>query len=370
MRIPLIRPYITDELKQRVCDVLDSGYLTEGSTTSSFEQAVASYVGVAHCIAVTSCTVGLELALRVVGVGPDDDVIVPDYTYPATAYAVSLVGAVPVIVDVNPETMLIDYDALSDAITDKTKAVVPVSLFGNPLDWDRLDAIKAEYGVYMIEDAACALGSSFKGAMTGTQADIAVFSHHPRKFITTGEGGTIVTHNDAWADWMRSYKHFGAGESNSSVTMRFDRVGTNYKLSNVLAAIGLTQMVHVDELLARRQALAATYSNALNDMRGVMLPQTTEHATHSYQSFCVFVEDRDRIMHQLRQEGVEAQIGTYALHMHKAFENPDKTRFVGKMQHSRRVFERALSLPLFHEMTAQEQELVTQALVNSITSTL
>lgn len=370
MHIPLIRPYITDELKQRVCEVLDSGYLTEGLTTSMFEQAIASYVGVAHCIAVTSCTVGLELALRAVGVGPDDEVIVPDYTYPATAFVVRLVGSVPVIVDVNPETMLIDYDALADAITDKTKAVVPVSLFGNPLDWDRLETFRTENGLYMLEDAACALGSSYKGSKTGTQADITVFSHHPRKFITTGEGGTIVTDNAAWADWMRSYKHFGMGVSDSRLTTSFDRVGTNSKLSNVLAAIGLTQMAHVDELLAKRQALAANYLNAFADVRGVMLPQTTEHATHSYQSFCVFVEDRDRIMLELRKKGVEVQIGTYALHMHKAFGNSAMTRFVGEMRQSRRVFRRALTLPLFHEMTPQEQELVIQELLNSIDSTL
>jgi perosamine synthetase len=364
MHIPLIRQYVTDELKQRVCDVLDSGYLTEGPTTAAFEESVATFVGARHCIAVTSCTVGLELALRALGIGPGDEVIVPDYTYPATASVVSVVGALPVIVDVDPQTMLIDHDAVVAAITPRTRAVIPVSLFGNPLDWERLDAIKAEHGLYMVEDAACALGSSYKGKMTGTQADVTVFSHHPRKFITTGEGGTILTDNTDWAEWMRSYKHFGMGAGTSRLTTSFERMGTNYKLSNVLAAIGLSQMEHVNELLARRRELAAGYLSALEGAAGIEFPRTSRHGNHSYQSFCVFVDNRDHIMRQLREQGVEAQIGTYALHMHKAFADSEGARIVGGMQNSRRVFGRTLTLPLYHQMSSRDQETVCNALRN------
>ncbi|GAB6057097.1 DegT/DnrJ/EryC1/StrS family aminotransferase [Desulfonatronum parangueonense] len=361
--IPLIKPHITDAVRQRVLDVLDSGILTEGEATREFEQAVGSFVGAKHCIAVTSCTTGLEMALRCLRIGAGDEVIVPDYTYPATAAVVNIVGATAVIVDVSPETQLIDYDAVEQAINAKTKAVIPVSLFGNPLDWDRLNAIKDKHGVFMIEDAACALGSSYGNRRTGAWADISVFSHHPRKFITTGEGGTITTQVAEWAEWMVSYKHFGMAPAASREGTSFDRVGTNYKLSNVLAAIGLSQMEMVDQLLSERQNLAARYSALLTDVSGVSLPRTTAGGEHSFQTYCALVDNRDRIMSSLRSQGIEAQIGTYALHMHKAFAENPLCRMHGKLHSSRQAYEQALALPLYHGMTVEEQDFVIDELV-------
>ncbi len=234
--IPLTRPYITDEVKAKVCAVLDSGYLTEGPVTAEFEAAVRRYVGCAHALAVTSCTTGLELALRALLIGPGDEVIVPDYTYPATADAVAIVGATPVIVDVSPDTMLIDYHRVEAAMSARTRAVLPVSGFGNPLDYDRLEAIKKRHGVYLVEDAACSIGAEFKGRKVGSLADISVFSFHPRKFITTGEGGMVTTDNPVWAEWMVSYKHFGMTADASRRLTRFGRIGSNYKMSNILAS--------------------------------------------------------------------------------------------------------------------------------------
>ena len=175
MKIPLIKPFINDDIKKRVLAVLDSGHLTEGPVTREFEESCRAYLGCKYCIAVTSCTVGLEVALRCLGVGKGDEVIVPDYTYPATADVVRLVGAKTVLVDVDPTTMLIDYDALVAAITPETKAILPVSLFGNPLDYDRLAAIKDKYGIFIIEDAACSLGSEYKGRKVGAIGDMAAF---------------------------------------------------------------------------------------------------------------------------------------------------------------------------------------------------
>ena len=251
-KIPLIKPYMDQQIKDKVCQVLDSGYLTEGPVTREFEQALRDYLGCGYALAVTSCTTGLELALRALSIGPGDEVIIPDYTYPATADVVAIVGATIVLVDIDRETMLIDYDALEAAITPKTRAVIPVSLFGNPLDYDRLRAIKEKYGLYLVEDAACALGAEFRGVKVGNQADISVFSFHPRKFITTGEGGLITTNNPIWHDWMDSYKHFGMGAAGSRLTTNFVQIGTNYKLSNLLAAVGLGQMARIEALLSRR----------------------------------------------------------------------------------------------------------------------
>lgn len=362
MKIPLMKPYITQELKDKVCEVLDSGYLTEGPVTKEFEEAFRKYIGCRHAIAVTNCTNGLEMALRVLGVGVGDEVIVPDYTYPATASVVNIVGAKIKIVDISSEDMLINYDALEDAITDKTKAIIPVSLFGNPLDWDRLNRIKDKYGLYMIEDAACSIGAEYKDEKVGTQADISVFSLHPRKFITTGEGGLITTNNDQWADWMISYKHFGMGVSASRLSTDFDRIGTNYKLSNVASAIGLIQMRHIDELLAKRYQLASRYCDLLINTPSIGIPMITSNSKHSFQSCCIFIKNRDETISDLAEKGIQAQIGTYSLHMHKAFFNNPECSIAGDLEGSKYAFNHCLTLPMYHDMTQEEQDSVIKEL--------
>ncbi len=366
-KIPLIKPYITQELKDKVCKVLDGGFLTEGPVTREFEEAVKNYLGCEYALAVTSCTTGLELALRALGVGPGDEVIVPDYTYPATADVVAIAGATTVMVDVSPETMLIDYDALEEAITARTKAIIPVSLFGNPLDYDRLAAIKAKYGIYIVEDAACSLGAEFRGVKVGSQADLSVFSFHPRKFITTGEGGMITTGNSQWATWMDSYKHFGMGHSSDTrLTTSFERIGTNYKLSNVLAAIGLCQMKQIEELLSRRLQLADEYVQLLKNNPKVKIPATTAYGKHSRQSFCIFIQNRDEVMRQLREIGIEVQIGSYSLHMHPAFAPGEGCRLGGDLSKSKYVFSHCLVLPLYHEMTSDDLQTVVQELTRRL----
>jgi perosamine synthetase len=362
MKIPLIKPYMDQRIKDLVCQVLDSGYLTEGPVTKQFEDAFRSYISCKHAIAVTSCTTGLEMALRVLGIGPGDEVIVPGYTYPATADVVAIVGGRVVIVDVSNKTMLIDYDRAEAAITDKTKAIIPVSAFGNPLDYDRLSEIREKFGIHIVEDAACSIGAEFKGIKVGNQADISVFSLHPRKFITTGEGGLITTNNAEWTDWMISYKHFGMGVNDSRLTTDFVRIGTNYKLSNILAAVGLGQMEKIDELLARRRSLARIYIGLLKGCRDVVIPSVTRGGEHSFQSFCIYVPHRDRILQGMREKGMEVQIGTYSLHLHPAFAPSEFCRIEGDMTGSRYAFDHCLTLPLYHELTETDQELVVDSL--------
>lgn len=362
-KIPLIKPYLPPGTKERVGAVLDSGYLTEGPVTREFERVFAKYVGAAHALAVCNCTVGLEAAMRVLGIGPGDEVIVPDYTYPATASVVDLVGATVVLVDVDPSTMLIDMDQVERAVTDRTKAVIPVSIFGNPLDSGRLLEFRRRTGIPIVEDAACSIGASFRGRMTGSEADISVFSLHPRKFVTTGEGGVITTQDAKRAAWMDSYKHFGMATGEAAREgIVFERIGTNYKLSNILAAVGLSQLEVVNELLERRRSLAARYDKAFSGVKGIEMPRILEGGLHSYQTYCIFVKERDRVMATLRQRGIEAQIGTYALHRHPAFAAGPRCRWHGEFPGSRRAFESALALPLFHEMTVDQQDRVVSEL--------
>jgi len=362
-KIPLIKPYIPKEAKDKIWEVLESGYLTEGPVTHQFENIVKDYIGCEYAMTVTSCTTGLEIALRALNIGPGDEVIIPDYTYPATANAVAIVGATIVIVDVARETMLIDYDAIEMAITEKTKAIIPVSLFGNPLDFDRLNTIKEKFNIPIIEDAACALGSEFNSIKTGNHADISVFSLHPRKFITTGEGGIITTDMTKWADWIQSYKHFGMAVNDSRSNIIFERIGTNSKLSNILAAIGLVQMQEISKLLDQRLILANKYRKLLAPLSNVRLPETTPDGKHSYQSFCIFIEERDRVLQKMKDWGIEVQIGTYALHRHPAFTPSDTCIIQGSLPGSNDVFETCLTLPLYHELTSEEQAYIVDKLV-------
>lgn len=362
-KIPLIKPHIPADTMQRVADVLASGQLTEGAVTREFEARFRDYVGARHALAVCNCTVGLELALRAIGIGPGDEVIVPDYTYPASASAVTMLGATAVLVDVEPDTMLMSYEAMRAALSPRTKAVMPVSIFGNPFDYEALLALKREHGFALVEDAACSIGAAYKGRRVGAWADISVFSLHPRKFITTGEGGMVTTDHAAWAQWMDSYKHFGMAAADASREgIVFERFGTNYKLSNLLAAVGLAQMAHVDALLARRQELAARYYERLRGVPGVEIPRTPAGGEHSFQTCCVFVASRDAVMKKLRADGIEVQIGTYALHRHPAYRPGPLVRHGGGFSGSDRAADRALALPLFHDMTIEQQDRVSAAL--------
>lgn len=374
--IPLIKPFITQEIKDKVIEVLDSGYLTEGPVTREFESRMKDYLGCKHVMAVTSATTGLEMALRALKVGPGDEVIAPDYTYPATASVAPIVGAKAVIVDVQKDNMLIDYDALEAAITPATKAIIPVSLFGYPLDYTRLNEIKKKHNVYIIEDAACSIGAEFNGVKVGNQADITVFSLHPRKFITTGEGGIVSTNDDQLAEWMNSYKHFGMNMSNTAREgIQFDIIGTNYKLTNIQAAIGLGQLDHIDSLLAKRIELANNYADLFKGNNKVTLNPllrigrcstdcscSKPKCVHSYQTFSVYVEDRDRVMTEMRAKGIEVQIGTYSLHMHKAFNDNSEVEIKGEMPNSAWCYKHALALPLFNDLTLDQQKIIVEEL--------
>ena len=365
-RIPLMKPFVNQDVKDKVMEVLDSGYLTEGPMTRSLEQAFKSYLPCRHALAATSATTGLEMALRAFGVGPGDEVIVPDFTYPATADVVAIVGATTVLVDVDPATFTIDYDSAERAVTPRTKAIIPVSEFGNPLDHDRLLALKAQYGIAVIEDAACALGSTFRNKRTGCWADITVFSLHPRKFITTGEGGMVVTNDDNLAQWIDHYKHFGIDGVDATGKPLFRSIGTNCKLSDLPAAVGVGQMQHIDMLLEKRHVLANRYLEKLQGDRHVQLPQTTHDGEHSWQSFAVRICDRDAVLKSMRQSGIEAQFGAFALHRQPAFQPSETCRWHGSLKGSATAFDQALVLPLHHQVQPEQQDEVVRTLKDTL----
>lgn len=351
-----MRPFVGEEELNAVKKVFDSKYLTEGPVTKEFENAFAQFVSSNHAIAVTSCMTGLELAVRALGIKKGDEVIVPDFTHPATGDCVYPAGADAVLVDVDLGSYNITPAAIEDAITKKTKCIIPVSWGGNPID-PEIYKIGKEHEVPILEDAACSAGATVNGKKVGSIADITTFSFHPRKIITTGEGGMVTTNDPALAEKMVALKHFGQTPDG-----KFTYHGTNYKMSNISAAIGLEQLKKLPGILRDRIKKAERYSDLLQDVKGVRPPTKKNEVTHVYQSYCIYVEKdgiRDRIRKDLADLNIETQIGTYALHLEPSYSHVRKS---GSLNNSGLLFTHLLTLPLHHELTDEDQEFVVDSI--------
>lgn len=360
-KIQLMKPFVGDEELAAIKKVLDSGFLTEGKETQEFEQQFAKYSDAAHGIATTSCTTALEIALRVLEIGPGDEVLVPDFTYPATADVVVILGAEPILIDVDLETYNIDSSNLDAAITERTKCIMPVSLFGNPVDMKPLWELQERHGFQIVEDAACSAGAIIDGKKVGSLADMSCFSLHPRKVITTGEGGMITTNNNEYADSARALKKFGL-KTTPDGKMNFMSYGTNYKLSNILSAVGLVQLSKIETIITNRLEKAKIYTELLQDLEGVKPPKVPEGVRHTYQSYSCYIEPegiRDKLLADMRAQGIECQIGTYSLSLTPAFAN---TRKIGELENSHKLYNNLLTLPVHHELTYEDQVYVCDTL--------
>ncbi|MGI8421394.1 MAG: DegT/DnrJ/EryC1/StrS family aminotransferase [Gaiellaceae bacterium] len=348
--IRLGRPSVGAEELAAVGAVLESGQLTMGPLVAEFEQLVAEACGVPHAAAVSSGTAALHLAVLALGIGPGDEVLVPAYTFPATANVVALAGARPVLVDVDPATMNLDPAKVYDAVTPRTKAVLAVHLFGRPLDWDALQsAVSPE--ILLIEDAAGALGARWQGMPCGGLGAAGCLSFHPRKIVTTGEGGAVTTGSAEVADHVRRMRHHGI-----AVRGDFDipEPGLNYRLPDILCAVGIPQLRRLPELHAARAATAAGYAERLEGV--VETPTADEGDVHGWQAYVVRLDRRDEALAGLRAQGIEAQIGTYALDRLGAYR--DQGPFPGADE----AFERALALPFHTALTEPELDRVAEAL--------
>lgn len=366
-RLPLIEPVLGDEELSNVADVLDSGYVTQGPYATEMEETFAEMTGTDHCVTVTSCTTGMELALEAVGVGEGDEVVLLDFTHPATGNVVERVGADPVLVDVDRWTYNVDAKAVRSALTDDTAALLPVAWGGQPLDPAPLWEIAEEHDLAIIEDAACAANASFDGTPVGAQFDASVFSFHPRKVLTTGEGGMITTDDADLAREIRSIKNFGTdpmGDRDGFV--RAD--ATNYRFSDILAAVGVAQLEKADEIVDRRREIAALYDDLIADVAGVTAPVEIDGGRHNYQCYCVYVEAgddtlRDRLIEDLAERNIETQIGTYALSQTIAFED---ARRGSVLSTSQALAANLLTLPIAHSMSDGDQRRVVDSLVAAI----
>jgi len=365
--IPLTRPSTDEAELAAVASVLASGWLAgQGPQSTQLEAGFAALTGRAHAVAVNNCTAGLHLALAGLGVGRGDDVLVADYSFPATGHAVLFCQARPRFVDVRPDTGTIDPAQIEAAISPSTRGIVVVDALGMPADWAELEEIAANHGLFLVEDAACSAGAEYKGRPCGSFGDVAVFSLHARKGITSGEGGVLVTDSADLADRARRWACFGMrsaferhGDSSVAVPS-FDELGYNYKLSDVLAAVASVQLGKLSSFMERRQDLAERYARLLRSVDGVNCPTTPADRSSSWQTYAVTVDDaldRNRMISELRLRGIGCNIGTYSLSAQPVYNADPRACPV-----SAGLFAKHLALPMYSDLTDSDQDRVVRAL--------
>ena len=351
-----MRPSLGSEELEEIKKVLKSKFLTEGEVTKRFEQKVASYVHAKYAVATTSATTALHTSLECIEV-KGKKVLVSDFTFPATALVVKLAGGIPVLVDVDKETMNVTTEIIENSLDKSTNVILPVSLFGNPLE-KRLYKLRKK-GIKIIEDAATNLGTKLGNDYVGSLADLTCFSFHPRKIITTGEGGMVTTDNKEMLEKMSSFKMFG------KVGTEFVGEGTNYKISDILSAVGLAQLNKIEKIILKRQKLAKIYDELLSKLNHVETQRPMMDSRHTYQSYVCYITKpnlRDKIRKRLSLQNVETQIGTYALHCLPAYKKYQKK---GSLSNSEFLYKNSISLPLHEEISQSDQEFICKVMKDS-----
>lgn len=373
-QIQIATPSLGEEEWQALREPIESGWLTQGPKVAAFEKAFAARHGVQHASAVTSATTGLHLALASLDIGPGDEVIVPAFTWVATANVVVYCGATPVFVDVDRITFNIDLKDLARRVSPRTKAIIPVHLFGLCAD---IDAVRSDIrlDIKIVEDAACAAGAALRGRPAGSLGDLGVFSFHPRKSITTGEGGMVTTNNDKLAERVRMLRNHGASVSEEErhqgprpyLLPDFDLLGFNYRMTDLQGAVGLVQLRKLDQFIDERAQMAARYRKELADIQWLRLPQEPSDGRHAWQAFVTYVDPktaprpRNEMMEVLQQRGIATRPGTHAVHMLGYYQKhfglkPDD--FPGARDCDRH----SMAIPLHNRMSAEDQAYVIDAL--------
>jgi perosamine synthetase len=380
--IPITKPVLGERELELLSQPLQTGWLVQGPMVERFENLFAEFTNAPHALAVSNCTTALHLILHSLGIGPGDEVIVPSFTYVASANAVEYTGASAVFCDIDLATFNIDPKHAADLITPNTKAVMPVSLFGLPAVTDEIAALAEKHNLFVVEDAACALGGYYKGKHAGSTATAAAYSFHPRKALTTGEGGMITTADPQLADLMKKLRNHGADTSDlerhkdagGAILPVFNMLGFNYRLTDLQGAIGVAQMERAREIISARQDAARVYDEMLAGLDHVQLPQTPPDCQHAFQSYVILITNghaptldnlnvlqtrRDQLMFEMGQSGISVRQGTHAVHTlgyHSRKYNLNPEDLPNALLADRI----SISLPLFPGITPQQQERVVK----------
>jgi len=388
MNIPIARTNLTEAEINSVLDPLRSGWLVQGPKVREFEEKWSSFTGSKHSIAVTSCTTALHLSLAALGFGPGDEAIVPAFTWISTANVVEHLGGTVVFCDIDLDTFNIDPEKIEAKITAKTKAILPVHLFGLAADMEAINAIARQHKLWVVEDAACGFGSRYHGQHVGTQGNTGCFSFHPRKAITTGEGGMVTTQDDQLAEKIRRLRDHGAAMSDLQrhlgarpyLLADHPDAGYNQRMTDLQAALGSAQMDRATDIITERQRLASRYDQAFENLAWLQTPAQLHGYEHGYQSYpCLFQPDRAKAaarhskkaeikdinternlwMDQLQQQGISTRPATHAVHMLSFY----RQKYGLQPEDFPNAFaanDCSISLPLFHGMTKAEQDFVIE----------
>ncbi len=378
--IPVAKPWMGEREAEAARRAILSGWVTQGPEVAALEREFAAFTGAPYACAVSNCTTALHLALLAVGAGPGDEVITASHSYIATANSIRYCGAIPVFVDIEPATFNLDPDLLEAAIGDRTRAILCVHQLGMPSNLEAILRIAGRHSIPVVEDAACAVGSEIhwrgKWEKIGKpHADIACFSFHPRKLMTTGDGGMLTTANPDFDRHFRLWRNQGmsisdaARHQSAQVTFEdYPELGYNYRMSDIQAAIGREQLKRLPEIVAHHRALAARYHDRLAGVPGVIVPGEPRFARSNWQSYCARIPqpcDQKAVMQFMLDRQIATRRGVMCAHQEAAYSG-ESYRAAGPLTQSEAARDRAIVLPLFYQMTEAEQDRVVATLADAI----
>jgi len=377
MKVPFHKPYIDENDIEGVVSVLKNGWLTMGEKTFEFERKFKEYIGVKNAVAVSSCTAGLHLALKALGLGEGDEVLIPAVTFVATAEVVRYFNAVPVLVDVERETHLMKADDLEPKITPRTKAIVPVHYAGQPCDMDAIAEIARAHNLPVVEDAAHSLPAWYRGKKVGGIGEVTVFSFYATKTLTTGEGGMVTTDIDEWAERMRVLRLHGISKDawnryseNGSWVYDVKELGYKYNMTDISASLGLSQLGKLEEMWRRRVAIAEAYNEAFGELEELILYEVKPDRVSSWHLYPLKLKlealkiNREQFLNELKARGVSASVHFIPIYRLSYYRNMGYDP--GDFPNSEWVFERTLSLPIFQGMTEREVEYVIESVTDIV----
>ncbi len=366
IKVGLSAPDITQKEIDMVLDVMKSRFLAMGPKIDEFEKSVKSFMGRKHAVAVNSGTSGLHLAIKSMGIKEGDEVITTPFSFIASSNCILYEKAKPVFVDIDPLTLNIDVNKIEDRITDKTKAILPVHVFGQAVNMDTIERLSNKYNLFIIEDACEAIGGEWKGKKVGTRSHASVLAFYPNKQVTTGEGGVILTDDSKIDELCRSMRN--QGRSNGNIKLAYERLGYNYRMDELSAALGIGQMERIEEILQKREAIASAYSLRLKGIGGVSIPYVAPEVTMSWFVYVVKVDegiDRTAVMEYLLSKGIQCRSYFSPIHLQPFYR--DLFGFKpGDFPITERVAKSTIALPFHNTLSCNEIDYVVENLKRGI----